>query len=140
MGGNLSACGSAGCGTIFKLTNTNGQWNKTTVYAFNGTDGNGPISPLAHDTAGNLYGVTTYGGNLNCTYYQPGCGVVFKVSPKGKEIVLHKFSGNDGLFPTGGVLLYRGALFGTTIEGGDIANCSLPHYYDGCGVVFEISK
>src|ERR1700722_12401994 len=30
-GGNVSACGD-GCGAIFKLTNTNGQWSKTTVY------------------------------------------------------------------------------------------------------------
>src|SRR5580704_2568309 len=139
-GGNLSACGGSGCGTIFKLTNTNGQWTKTTVYAFSGSDGDGPISPLTHDTAGNLYGATAYGGNLNCTYYQPGCGVVFKVDPKGKETVLHTFSGNDGLFPGGGVLVYGNALYGTTIEGGDIANCSLQEYYTGCGVVYEISK
>ena len=139
-GGNLSACGSAGCGTIFRLTNTNGQWTKTIVYAFSGHDGDTPVSPLTHDSAGNLYGATAYGGNLNCTYYTPGCGVVFKVDPKGKETVLHTFSGNDGLFPGGGVLVYGNALYGTTIEGGDIANCSLQEYYTGCGVVYEISK
>jgi uncharacterized repeat protein (TIGR03803 family) len=110
------------------------------VYAFSGSDGDGPISPLTHDTAGNLYGATAYGGNLNCTYYQPGCGVVFKVDPKGKETVLHTFSGNDGLFPGGGVLVYGNALYGTTMEGGDIANCSLDEYYTGCGVVYEISR
>jgi uncharacterized repeat protein (TIGR03803 family) len=139
-GGNLSACGGAGCGTIFKLTNTNGQWTKTVVYAFSGSDGDAPISPLTRDTAGNLYGATAYGGNLNCTYYEPGCGVVFKVDPRGKETVLHTFSGTDGLFPGGGVLVYGNALYGTTIEGGDIANCSLDEYYTGCGVVYEISR
>jgi hypothetical protein len=44
------------------------------------------------------------------------------------------------LFPRGGVLVYGNALYGTTMEGGDIANCSLDEYYTGCGVVYEISR
>jgi len=103
-----------------------------------GTDGDGPVSPLTHDASGNLYGATQYGGN--CTYYEPGCGVVFRLDPKGKETILHAFSGTDGLFPGGGVLVYQNALYGTTMEGGDIANCSEAHYYTGCGVVFQIKR
>jgi uncharacterized repeat protein (TIGR03803 family) len=140
IGGSLSACGGSGCGTIFKLTNNSGQWTKTTVYAFGGPDGDNPISPLTRDSVGNLYGTTIYGGNLNCAFYQPGCGLVFRLDPNGNETVLHEFSGTDGLFPGGGVLVYRDALYGTTMEGGDIANCSLAQYYDGCGVVFKISR
>lgn len=141
-GGDLSSCGGAGCGTIFKLTNTNGQWAKTIVYEFSGQDGDEPISPLVRDRGGNIYGATANGGNLNCQYYSLGCGVVFKIDPAGKETVLHTFSGTDGLFPGGGVLLDQssGALYGTTTEGGDIANCSLAHYYTGCGVVYEIKR
>lgn len=138
-GGNLADCGGMGCGTIFKVANTNGRWTKTTLYSFNGADGEDPISPLTRDAAGNVYGATIYGGNLNCAYYQDnGCGVVFKINSKGNETVLHKFSGTDGLFPGGGVLVYGGALYGTTMEGGDIANCSLAEYYSGCGVVYQL--
>jgi len=113
---------------------------KTVLYQFSGSNGDEPISPLARDSAGNLYGVTANGGN--CTYYTLGCGVVFRLSSAGKETVLHEFTGNDGLFPAGSVLLDEavGALYGTTTQGGDIANCSLDHYYTGCGVVYEIKK
>jgi uncharacterized repeat protein (TIGR03803 family) len=138
-GGNVS-CGAGGCGTIFKLSLSNGNWVKTVLYQFSGSNGDEPISPLARDSAGNLYGVTANGGN--CTYYTLGCGVVFRLSSAGKETVLHEFTGNDGLFPAGSVLLDEavGALYGTTTQGGDIANCSLNHYYTGCGVVYEIKK
>lgn len=141
-GGNIS-CGIGGCGTIFKLSQSNGTWVKTVVYQFSGSDGDQPISPLTRDSAGNIYGATENGGNPNCQYYATiGCGVVFKITSAGKETVLHEFSGTDGLFPGGGVLVDEsaGALYGTTMEGGDIANCSLAHYYDGCGVVYEIKK
>jgi uncharacterized repeat protein (TIGR03803 family) len=143
VGGNLSDCGGLGCGTIFKLSQTNGQWSKTVLYTFGGADGDMPITPLTRDTAGNSYGATQYGGNLNCKYYlNTGCGVVFKLTPSGKETVLHQFSGTDGLYPGGGVLLNQtaGVLYGTTMEGGDIAHCTVEKYYIGCGVVYEITK
>ena len=53
-----------GCGTAFELTpNSNGSWNETTLYAFQGgnNDGGNPFGPLIRDRQGNLYGVTTAG-------------------------------------------------------------------------------
>jgi uncharacterized repeat protein (TIGR03803 family) len=44
----------------------------------------GPTKDLIRDAAGNLYGTTVYGGDLNAycpLSYQAGCGVVFKITP-----------------------------------------------------------
>jgi uncharacterized repeat protein (TIGR03803 family) len=67
---------------------------------------------LARDAAGNLYGTTYYGGELNL-------GTVFKVAPDGTETVLHSFTGPpDGALPSGGVILDSlGNLYGTTSSG-----------------------
>lgn len=135
---------SYGCGAIFKLTPGSGGWTESIVYAFpGGTSGAGPISQLVQDSAGNFYGTAVNGGDLNCAYSTngfPGCGVVFKVNTKGKESVLHAFKGTDGFDPTGGLLLNAATktLYGTTMYGGDIAHCSYPEYYTGCGVVFKV--
>jgi hypothetical protein len=62
-----------GCGTVFKL----GRDGKETVlYAFKGTtDGSEPSSTLLMDSAGNLYGDASYGGDLSdCGGL--GCGTV----------------------------------------------------------------
>ena len=72
-GANTTACGDAGCGTIYKIT-PNGAL--TTVYSFcslaNCADGTGPAG-LVQDTNGDLYG-TTGGGGAN------GDGTVFSLS------------------------------------------------------------
>lgn len=74
-GGN-SAC-SFGCGTVFKV-NRNGY---TVLYRFTGgADGANPISTLFRDSAGNFYGTTIAGGDLNCNN-GAGCGTVFKLTP-----------------------------------------------------------
>ena len=57
--------------------------NLTVLHSFNGMDGNVPLTGLTRDRAGNLYGTTIRGGNLddcpNGNY--SGCGVVFKITP-----------------------------------------------------------
>ena len=103
----------------------------------------GPDGTVANslilDSTGNLYGTTQEGGNSNCDYYYPGCGVVFEMtrSSKGKwqELVLYAFHGQaDGGMPVGNLLFDEsGNLYGTTAAGG-IGNCQL-----GCGTVFELS-
>jgi uncharacterized repeat protein (TIGR03803 family) len=66
---------------------------------------------LVRDAAGNLYGTTGGGGFSN--------GVVFKLDTTGKETVLHRFSGTDGRFPSGGLVRdAAGNLYGTTSSGG----------------------
>ena len=92
------------------------------------------------DPAGNLYGETTYGGDLSC--YPPyGCGTVFKLDPAGKETVLHSFTGTggDGEHPWAGLVGdNEGNLYGATVEGGTGPNCTSAE--NGCGTVFKVDK
>ena len=67
------------------------------LYTFSGgTDGSTPIS-LAGDGKGNFYGMTESGGDLACSSFGAGCGVVFKVDANGHETVKWSFTGgSDG--------------------------------------------
>ena len=110
-GGDLS-CSSNGCGTVFKVDPTGAE---TLLHIFSGypLDGAGP-GLLVRDKAGRLYGTAWGGGNSsNCLdNNQPiGCGVIFEVNKKGKEIIRHNFSLGDGAGPTG-LVLYEGSLYG----------------------------
>ncbi len=124
FGGNTLACGLAGyqgCGVVFKLDPSG---NETVLYTFTGRqDGAWPVHErLLLDSAGNLYGTGEIGGDLSCRPTQGlGCGVVFRLSAKGKYTVLHAFKGNakDGYAPVGGVVQDgSGNLFGETPYGG----------------------
>jgi uncharacterized repeat protein (TIGR03803 family) len=133
LGGSTScALGQDGCGTVFKLTP---KGTKTLLYSFaGGTDGLNPEAPLVRDSKGNLYGTAIVGGGTLCGGY--GCGVVFKVTPGGKETVLHRFIETDGGFPQSGLILdSHGDLYGTTFDGGNLADCE----GRGCGVLFAIT-
>ena len=133
--GGDSSCTAFGCGVVFKLNPDTREL--TALYAFtDGADGAFPVAGLIRDAAGNLYGTTYGGGDLdNCTFV-PGCGVVFKLETTGKETVLHTFTGKaDGEGPFAGVIRdTAGNLYGTTAYGGDL-KCNPP---TGCGVVFKL--
>jgi uncharacterized repeat protein (TIGR03803 family) len=67
-----------GYGTVFKVDKTG---TETVLHSFTGgADGASPGRGSLVRAAGNLYGTTTYGGNLSCNP-PVGCGVVFKVTP-----------------------------------------------------------
>jgi uncharacterized repeat protein (TIGR03803 family) len=111
-----------GCGTVFKMTQSAGQWTESILYNFQGTnDGRDPDSELTFDAAGNLYGATYEGGGLGtCT--DGGCGTVFELTPSGaqwNETQLWRFSGiSEGASPSSGVFLSStGQLFGETYSG-----------------------
>jgi uncharacterized repeat protein (TIGR03803 family) len=77
-GGNANTCNPysmpVGCGVVYKLDPSGKQ---TILHTFaNQADGGFPNSDLIIDTAGNLYGTTTSGGDQTCS-----CGVVFKITP-----------------------------------------------------------
>ena len=94
------------------------------LYSFTGgADGSDPNSVI-RDSAGNLYGTTTYGGGAS------GAGVVFKVDTSGHETVLYTFTGGaDGGNSSAGVIRdSAGNLYGTTAIGGA----------SGAGVVFKV--
>jgi uncharacterized repeat protein (TIGR03803 family) len=99
-----------GCGTVFELTRSHGQWVEKVFY-FDGNNGDYPIPGLIRDSAGSLYGVTLFGGEYND-------GVVFKLQhdKTWKETVLHSFRGRrDGANPEAGLLFgQKGTLYGTT--------------------------
>jgi uncharacterized repeat protein (TIGR03803 family) len=152
--GGTGACtifgGLDGCGTVFELTppaTPGGAWTKTTIYSFQGgADGYLPNGNLTFDSAGNLYGATTYGGGFgscNAPYYQY-CGTIFELSPPRQsggiwtEKVLYSFkSGADGANPYGGLVFdEHGAMYGTTQVGGN-QNCQ-PAGGVGCGTVFKL--
>jgi len=91
----------------------------TVLYTFQGlSDGNSPSGKLAADSEGNLYGTADGGDHKKCNGY--GCGVVFEVTPDGREKVLYAFAGgSDGALPQGGLIRDRhGNLYGTATSGG----------------------
>ena len=80
-GGDPSCSDGLGgrCGVVFKVDSSG---KETVLYRFKGADGDGPyLGSLVRDAAGNLYGTTSYGGNLSCGGTGLGCGVVFKLTP-----------------------------------------------------------
>jgi uncharacterized repeat protein (TIGR03803 family) len=141
LGGDLSACGGSGCGVVFKL-----DWsgNEIVLHSFEGgtTDGAFPAMGLLRDKAGNLYSTTHGGGHVEVTAcsFNPGCGVVFKLEPTGKQNVLYAFTGGaDGLGPSSGVIQdIAGNLYGATLAGGDLSAVCPGQPAPGCGVVFKL--
>ena len=118
-----------GCGLVFKLTsNGSGGWDFSVIHEFQGlpNDAEDPTEVLAIDKAGNIYGTT---------YYGPGSGSVYELSPTGTgtytEKVLYSFTGGtDGNLPTGVLVDGAGNLYGTTTNGGA---------YNESGVAWELS-
>jgi uncharacterized repeat protein (TIGR03803 family) len=115
-----------GCGTVFELSpQAGGGWSEKVLHSFgNGTDGTFPTAGLVFDAAGNLYGVTYEGGTGSCLRGgNAGCGTVFELTSKGDghwdEKVLHNFTGTDGSWPVGSLVLdAAGNLYGMTNGGG----------------------
>jgi uncharacterized repeat protein (TIGR03803 family) len=71
--GTTFAGGLNGQGTVFELSPT-GEEKILYTFGSQAGDGNTPIGGLVLDTAGNLYGVTAYGG-------ANGFGTVFEITP-----------------------------------------------------------
>lgn len=109
-------CGFSGCGTIFKVTL---DGILTTLHSFDGADGGNPWGALVQGTDGNLYGTTSYGGDLTCNAPY-GCGTVFRITMSGTLSTLHSFEGPDGSAPVAGLVeAADGTFYGTTAAGGD---------------------
>jgi len=139
--GGSGACsddpvGINGCGTVVEFTPVAEGWKPRVVYSFRGgNDGWNPHGNLVFDGAGNIYGVTEYGGGANGNY-----GTVFKLAPVPEgweESVIYRFNPtvthNDGRSPEAGVIMDgAGNLYGTTEYGGN--GC-----LSSCGTVYELS-
>lgn len=133
--GTTQGGGAYGQGTVFSLNSTTGI--ETVVHSFGQHDGRGPVAGLV-EVDGMLYGAATRGpsggGFNNC----PGkdCGLVFSLDPAtGAEKILYAFQGGkDGIKPYASLIDIGGTLYGTTLYGGNAAQCS-----HGCGTVFSFN-
>ena len=100
-------------GTVFEITK-NGTFKS--IYSFTGgSDGKNPNGELIEDAAGNIYGTTQSGPDLNAL------GTVFKLNRAHKLTVLHSFrGGRDGASPFLAGLMRdnAGSLYGTTVRNG----------------------
>jgi len=129
--GTTGLGGAYNGGSLFELTPAaGGRWTIKVLHEFgNGTDGKTPYGNLIFDAAGNLYGVTAFGGPNSG-------GTAFELSPQAggiwRETILHSFnsSATDGNSPTGGLVFgVSSNLYGTTNGGGA----------DNTGIVFALS-
>lgn len=144
--GTTETGGVSNLGTVFELTPAG---KLTTLYSFCSksacADGSLPEAALIQGTDGNLYGTTTYGGNLynGVTGYCPssyGCGTLFKITTGGKLTTLYTFCSQsscaDGYFPAAGLIQdSNGTFYGQTNGGAN--------YCGGqgglCGIVYSLS-
>ena len=117
-------------GTVFEVSPAGVE---TTLFSFDGADGQSPYGGLIRDSKGNFYGTTETGGAF-------GYGTVYELTPSGVETVLYHFTGGaDGGYPKSTLVRdSSGNVYGTTTIGGtDGGECGA---ILGCGVVFEVSK
>jgi uncharacterized repeat protein (TIGR03803 family) len=132
--------GNAGLGVVFRLSppSVSGEaWTQTVLWTFsrspNNGQGPGNGSSLILDNSGNIYGTTGGGGIHNL-------GTVYELSPQSDGtysfLILHSFSGSDGIQPLNGVTFDKaGNLYGSASGGGRGKSIC----QEGCGLVFELS-
>jgi uncharacterized repeat protein (TIGR03803 family) len=141
FGGTLDpTCPTEGCGTVFKMARSqSGTYTLSTLYS--GSDGQYPTGVVL-DPAGNLFGLSAFGGAANCGLACPPGGSLFEITTAGTFIDLHDFcdlDGEDGCNPTGTPTIdSAGNLYGITFLGGFFHD---PNESEdgGYGVVFSWS-
>ncbi len=119
--GTTDSGGTHSRGVVFKLYTTG---EERALYSFTGgADGGNPDTSMVWDYYGNLYGTSQLGGTSSC-------GVVFRVTPQGKETVLQTFTGGaDGCNASGLIRVGSNVLYGTTLNGGS----------EAAGIVFKLT-
>jgi uncharacterized repeat protein (TIGR03803 family) len=111
-------------GNVFRMTPSG---KITSIYSFcskpNCADGQFPITGPVLGTDGNLYGVTSEGGDST------NSGTIYKMTLSGKITTIYTFNCglpcNNGSEPTGITLGSDGNLYGTTTLGGGNSNGAL---------------
>jgi len=133
--GTTVAGGASNAGVVFEMTPAGAY---TTLYSFCSqpgcADGNHPTGALIQGTDGNLYGVTTFGGN----YYDGpsgycgasyGCGTIFQITPGGALTTLYTFCSlpncADDTWPSAGLIQdTNGTFYGTTQSNSSVFSLS----------------
>jgi len=149
QGGRGKSVCNYGCGLVYKLTESQGTWQETVLFEFDGVVGAYPISPVSIDKSGNLYGTFEIGGGGDCPLFPSSCGGVFKLVPGSSRKYEFYFNDNGGPNdgnPQSGVTIGSGnTLYGTVGigQGGEVYMlqnsqetilydfCSLPNCADG---------
>jgi uncharacterized repeat protein (TIGR03803 family) len=151
-----------GCGTVFKLApNADGTWTESVIHSFPGTagntDGQNPHGGVVFDSAGNLWGTTQTGGNMEAClqFLDPtGCGIVFELTPQADGTwaeTVFEFSGEStGFNPWDGLVIDKadnlygmvtnggggnGAVFKLTPKAGGGVTETIIHPFTVCGTV-----
>jgi uncharacterized repeat protein (TIGR03803 family) len=119
--------------TLILMPNSWAASRERVLHTFNIATAGDPVSGLAMDANGNLYGTTRLGGPGSCS---EGCGGVFKLTKNSQGgatySVIHSFVGfaSDGGSPFGAPIVdSAGNVYGTTTNGGKA----------DCGVVYRLS-
>jgi uncharacterized repeat protein (TIGR03803 family) len=113
-----------GGGTVYELSpKKGGGWTEKVLNSFVDTDGLAPYGGLIFDSAGNLYGTTTYGGENDG-------GTVFKLTRASGWMKQVLYALDDYVGPYGSLIFdSEGNLYGTTYQSWTYVN----------GTVFEIT-
>jgi uncharacterized repeat protein (TIGR03803 family) len=125
--GTTQGGGANGHGTVFRITPGGAV---TTLYSFCAesacADGAEPEAGLIQAINGDLYGMTSSGGDPSGSF-----GTVFKITPGGALTTLYIFAGNfAGVEPTAELIqAANGDLYGTTYLGG----------VSGAGTIFRMT-
>ncbi|HEY3776858.1 MAG TPA: choice-of-anchor tandem repeat GloVer-containing protein [Rhizomicrobium sp.] len=99
-------------GQVFMLKSSGKGWTFKRLHAFDGQDGATPMRGLTAGATGSFYGTTSEGGASNK-------GTVFELTKGAQgwtETVLADLQAKDAT-PEGRLLLYKSALYGTTVGG-----------------------
>jgi hypothetical protein len=119
--GGLRICNQGfPCGVVYELQHTESGWVETVIHSFDYADGADPVGGLVMDSAGNLYGVTPFGGQRRLDPYEP-TGTIFELSPTASGWsfqVLYRFPAGGGGSYAGLTIDASGNLYGTANVGG----------------------
>ena len=104
---------------------THAGWHADHALQFHGREG--WREPRRRYASGRqeLYSTANAGGDATCQ-----CGVVYEINGKGKEKVLHTFTGSDGSGYSAGLTLKKGVFYSTVQYGAMLQN----------GAVYSLTK
>lgn len=111
--GDPYGCDGLGCGVVYEVSQTQGNWNESVLYAFTGSaDGGVPSGGVIFDHSGKLYGTASFGN-----------GTIFQLASSQSGWSLNNLytfmRQSDGWYPDeAGVFDASGNLYVSSADGG----------------------